>query len=276
MAAYGSIGLLLVLITTLISFTAFRRESLMARYTFAVEGVLVHKEYSRLISSGFVHADWKHLLFNMYSLLAFAGTLERVTGPWQTLLIYFASLIGGNLLSLFINRNNSGYQAIGASGAVAGVIFAVIVLFPGISISPLFMPFRIPAWIYGLFYTLFSIYGIKSLNDNIGHDAHLGGALTGILAMCALVPAVLMQNWPFVILLTVPTLAFLFFIVKHPAWLYTKGFSLNMAEQESKDQRYNAAKFQHQQEIDRILDKISEQGFESLTQRERRVLSQKF
>lgn len=272
MASFGSIGLLLVVITSLITFNAFRRESLMARYTFSVEGILIHKEYSRLISSGFVHADWKHLLFNMYSLMAFAGTLERVAGPWHVLIIYFASLVGGNLLSLFINRNNYGYRAVGASGAIAGIIFAAIVLFPGISISPLFMPFRVPAWLYGLFYTLFSIYGIKSRNDNIGHEAHLGGALVGVMSMCAIEPEVLRMNWPIALLLTLPTIAFLLFLINRPDWLYISGFSLNATPVETRDERYNGAKFQHQQEIDRILDKINERGMGSLTDHERDVL----
>ncbi len=273
MASTGSIGLLLVVITSLITFSAFRRESLMARYTFSVEGILIHKEYGRLISSGFVHADWMHLLFNLYSLMAFAGTLERVAGSWHVLLIYFASLVGGNLLSLFINRNNYGYRAVGASGAIAGVIFAVIVLFPGISVSPLFMPFRIPAWLFGLAYTLFSIYGIKSRTSNIGHEAHLGGALVGVLTMCAIAPDVLRLNWPIVLLLTLPTLAFLLFLINRPEWLYLNGVGLTTTPIDTKDERYNAAKFQRQQEIDRILDKINERGMSSLTDRERELLN---
>lgn len=272
MASFGSIGLLLLVITSLITFNAFRRESLMGRYIFSIEGILIHKEYSRLISSGFVHADWKHLLFNMYSLMAFAGTLERVAGPWHVLIIYFASLLGGNLLSLFINRNNYGYRALGASGAIAGIIFAVIVLFPGISISPLFMPFRVPAWLYGLFYILFSIYGIKSRTSNIGHDAHLGGALVGVLSMCAIEPEVLRINWPIALLLSLPTIAFLLFLINRPDWLYIQGFSLTATHVETKDERYNGAKFQRQQEIDRILDKINERGMGSLTDHERDVL----
>ncbi|ARK13146.1 rhomboid family intramembrane serine protease [Fibrella sp. ES10-3-2-2] len=272
MASSGSIGLLLVVLTSLITFYAFRRESLQARYTFSVEGILIHKEYSRLIMSGFVHADWIHLLFNMYALMSFAGTLEQVMGPWHVLLIYFASLLGGNLLALFINRNNLAYRAVGASGAIAGVIFAVILLFPGISISPLFLPFRVPAWLFGLVYTLYSIYGIKSRNDNIGHEAHLGGAVTGVLAMCALEPLVLQFNWPIALLLTLPTIVFLLFLINRPEWLYLSGLSLTISQHETKDERYNAAKFQRQQEIDRILDKINERGVGSLTEQERNVL----
>lgn len=273
MASSGTIGLLIVLVTCLISFSAFRRELLLARYAFAVDGILIHKEYSRLVSAGFVHADWRHLLFNMYTLLSFSGRVEAITGPWQVLILYFASLIGGNLLSLYIHRNDWAYRAVGASGAVAGLIFATIVVFPGLPISPLFMPFRVPAWAFGLFYTLFSIYGIKSLNDNIGHDAHLGGALTGMLAICLLDTDIARANWPFVLLLTAPTVVFLYFLVRRPDWLYIRGFSFSRGEPDTKDQRYNGAKQQRQGEIDRILDKISEKGMNSLTQQERDTLA---
>ncbi|MEZ0539705.1 rhomboid family intramembrane serine protease [Fibrella arboris] len=275
MASFGSIGLLLVVVTSLITFSAFRRDSLMSRYLFSVEGILVRREYSRLISSGFVHVSWTHLLVNMYSLMAFAGTLEQLAGPWPMLLIYFASLLGGNVLALYINRNNNGYQAVGASGAIAGIIFAVIVLYPGISISPLFLPFRMPAWIYGLVYTLFSIYGIKSRNDTIGHEAHLGGALAGVISMCVIEPAVWQVNWPIALLLTLPTLGFLLFLINRPEWLYINGFSIKSTSHETKDERYNGEKFRRQQEIDRILDKINQRGVGSLTEDERDVLEGK-
>lgn len=273
MASTGTIGLLLAIITVLITFSAFRRPSVFERYAFTVDGVLVHREYSRLISAGFVHVDWWHLFFNMYALLSFAGTVEWVIGPWKVLILYLASLLGGNLLALYIHRNDSAYRAVGASGAVAGLIFATIVLYPGLSISPLFLPFHLPAWAFGLLYTLFSIYALKSRNDNIGHDAHLGGALVGILTICLLDTDVVRVNWPFVLLLTAPTIVFLFFIVKRPDWLYIRGFSFSRGEPESKDERYNRRKFQQQQEIDRILDKINEQGMNSLTNREREILN---
>lgn len=273
MASTGTIGLLLIIVTCLISIRAFRRDALLTRYAFAVDGILIHREYNRLISAGFVHANWRHLLFNMYSLMSFSGTVERVTGPWTVLIVYCASLIGGNLLSLYIHRNDGAYRAVGASGAVAGLIFATIVVFPGISINPLFLPLRVPAWAFGLFYTLFSIYGIKSLNDNIGHDAHLGGALVGMLTICLLDVEIIRANWPFVLLLTAPTVVFLYFLVTRPDWLYTRGFSLSRAVAETKDERFNRAKQQRQQEIDRILDKISEKGVGSLTQQERDTLA---
>jgi membrane associated rhomboid family serine protease len=272
MLSTGSVGLLIAIVTILVSISAFRREAILSRCLFAVDGILVHREYGRLILSGFIHADWRHLAFNMYALLTFAGTVEYVAGPWQVLTVYGASLVGGNLLSLYIHRNDGAYRALGASGAVSGLIFASIVLFPSMSVSPLFLPFRMPGWLFGLLYTLFTIYGIKSLNDGVGHDAHLGGALTGILTICLLNIGVVQQQWPFVLILTLPTVIFLYFVVTRPEWLYLKGFTFKSQQHETIDERYNGAKFQRQQEIDRILDKISETGLDSLTDQERNSL----
>ena len=273
MASAGGIGLLLVILTIVISYRAFNSESLMSRYLFAVDGIRKYGEYYRLVSSGFVHADWWHLGFNMYALFSFAGSVERVTGPLQLLLLYMASLVGGNLLALFIHRNDDGYRALGASGAVSGLIFAMIALYPGVSIRPLFMPFSLPAWLFGLAYSLYSIYGIKAARDNIGHDAHLGGGVVGVLTICLIEPAVLTVNWPIVLLLTLPTLVFLLVLARRPDWLYVRSFSLTMREKETADERFNARKFRRQQEIDRILDKISERGYDSLSKHERELLS---
>jgi membrane associated rhomboid family serine protease len=274
MASSEGIGLLLVILTIVTSYRAFSNESLMNRYLFAVDGIRKHREYYRLVSAGFVHADWWHLGFNMYALYSFAGSVERATGPIQLLLLYMASLVGGNLLALFIHRNDDGYRALGASGAVSGLIFAMIALYPGVSIRPLFMPFSMPAWLFGLAYSLYSIYGIKATKDNIGHDAHLGGGVVGVLTICAIEPAVLTYNWPIVLLLTLPTLVFLLVIARRPDWLYVRGFSLSTREKETVDERFNGHKFRHQQEVDRILDKISAKGYDSLTKEERKKLSE--
>ena len=150
----------------------------------------------------------------------------------------------------------------------------MIALYPGSNIRPLFMPFNMPAWLFGLAYSLYSIYGIKSARDNIGHDAHLGGAVVGVLVICAIEPAVFTYNWPIVLLLTLPTLVFLLVIARRPDWLYVRGFSLQTSEKESVDERYNARKFSHQQEVDRILDKINEQGYDSLSYEEKKKLSE--
>jgi membrane associated rhomboid family serine protease len=272
MLSTGTVGLLIAIVTILYSLNAFRRVAAFDRYLFSVERVLRYKQYYRLLSVGLVHADWKHLGFNMYALLSFAGAVEAITSPWQMLILYVVSLLGGSLCLLYFHRNDNAYEAVGASGAVSGVIFASIVVFPSISVSPLFMPFSMPGWLFGLLYTLYTIYGIKSLHDNVAHEGHLGGALSGIIAICLLNLNVLRYHWPFVVILTLPTLVFLYFIVTRPEWLYLKGFSLRHDPNDTIDQRYNGQRAQQQREIDRILDKISAKGIDSLTQTERDIL----
>ena len=115
-----------------------------------------------MFTSGFLHVNWMHLIFNMIALYFFSGSLELYLGPLRFLLIYFASLVGGDALSLFIHRNDSDYDSVGASAGVTGVIFASIALFPGMRIGLLFLPLAIPGWLFGLVYILYSIYGIRS------------------------------------------------------------------------------------------------------------------
>ena len=134
------------------------------------------KEYFRLISSGFLHADWMHFAFNMFSLYSFGNHIEKYYTATNLLLIYFASIVGGNVLSLILYRNTL-YRAIGASGGVCGVIYASIFMIPGGSIMILPIPFPIPSWVYAILFLLISFYGMRSARDNVGHVAHIGGAL---------------------------------------------------------------------------------------------------
>src|SRR5437868_12777960 len=109
------IGLILILCNVIVSYYGFKDSVFFDSYKFNVDSILVDKEYKRLISSGFLHGSWTHLAFNMMSLYAFSEVLEMSIGPVKFLIIYFASLLGGNLLSLFVHRNNGNYSAIGAS-----------------------------------------------------------------------------------------------------------------------------------------------------------------
>src|SRR5689334_3800677 len=160
----------------------------------------------------------------MVSLYFFSTNLESYLGPFRFLLIYLASLVGGNLFSLFIHRNHGDYSAVGASGAVCGVIFASIALFPGFGIGFFFLPISLPGWIYSLGFVLFSIYGIKSRRDNIGHDAHLGGALIGMLVAILTNPLVVTENYLPILCIFVPSAIFIYIIIKKPGFLLVDNF----------------------------------------------------
>jgi membrane associated rhomboid family serine protease len=129
----------------------------------------------------------------MYSLYSFGSAIELYFGPGAFLATYLAGIIGGNLLALLLHRNED-YYALGASGGVCGIIFACIFLLPGSSVQLFFVPIDIPAYIYAIGFMLFSYYGIRAQRGNIGHDAHLGGAIIGLLTATALHPSIIRQN----------------------------------------------------------------------------------
>jgi membrane associated rhomboid family serine protease len=266
------ITLFLTLITVIFSYQGLQNKTFFDKYAFNIDGVLKYKEYYRLVSSGFLHGSWLHLLFNLYVFFSFGETLEAVIGGTNFLFIYFVSLIGGNILSLYIHRFDSEYSAIGASGAVCGIIFASIVIFPNMEIGMFLLPFSLTSWMYGLLFVLISIYGIKSRMSNIGHDAHLGGALLGMLVAVGLYPESLQANYLPIVLVVTPTLAFIFLIIKRPDYLFIESFTFNQKDYKNIDDEYNERKIARQQEIDAILEKISAKGFDSLSEREKEAL----
>jgi membrane associated rhomboid family serine protease len=137
-------------------------------------------EYTRLITSGFVHADVGHLLFNAITFYSFAFSLERYIGTMMFLTLYFSGLLFGNLGTYFRRRTDPKYSCLGASGAILAVMFASIVYFPGESLITFLLPVPIPAPLFALGYLAFTVYSARQARGKINHDAHLGGALTGL------------------------------------------------------------------------------------------------
>lgn len=270
----GIIGLILIIANIAFSYKGFTNETFFDGYKFDVDRIIINKDYKRLITSGFLHVSWMHLIFNMISLYAFSGLIESNLGGLKFLIIYFVSLIGGNLLSLFVHRNHGDYTAVGASGAVCGIIFSSIVLFPGMGIGFFLLPFSIPSWFFGILYVLYSIYGIKSKKDNIGHEAHLGGALIGMTVALILEPSAFLENYMTILIIAIPTIAFIYLIITRPQILLVDNFHFkNQRNHYSVDHRYNEEKTNNQKEIDKILDKINKKGMESLSTKEKEKLN---
>jgi len=194
-------------------------------------------------------------------------------GSLNFLIIFFASLMGGELLSLLVHRNHGDYSSVGASGAICGVMFASVAIFPDMGISLFLLPISIPGWIFALLYVLFSIYGIRSQKNNIGHDAHLGGALVGMTLALVMNPSVLIYNYGKILIILVPTVVFIYLIITRPdALLIDNLFYKTHRDFYSIDHRYNAERTDQQQEIDRILDKINRKGMGSLNKKEKETL----
>jgi membrane associated rhomboid family serine protease len=257
------ISFLLIILTVLVSYRGFKDHFFFEKHEFGVDKVKLYKDYKRLITSGFLHVNWMHLIFNMLGLFFFAGSLNAL----DFVLIYFASMVGGNLLTLIVYKNQGDYTSVGASGAVNGIIFATVALEPGIRI--MFMP----GWLFGLVYIGFTIWGVRSKRDNIGHEAHLGGAIIGMLLAIAMHPIALRENYITILVIAIPTIVFIYLIITRPHLLMVDNlFFKKHTDHYSLDHKYNESKYGQQQEIDRILDKISKRGINSLSQKEKQML----
>ena len=194
----------IILANALISYKGFNDLAFFRKYEFHV-GSIRSGEQIRMLSSGFLHADMMHLIFNMLTLWFFAPVVIEWLGTISFVLIYFGSLIFGSLLTMLFHKNDYSYRAVGASGAVTGILYSAILLQPDMMFG-IFFVIPMPAYLFGILYLLYSIYGMKAKNDNIGHTAHFGGAIGGYLITLAKEPSLIVDHSLMVILLAIPIL----------------------------------------------------------------------
>ena len=202
---------ILIGVNALISYKGFEDNFFFNKYKFNV-GAIRAGEQIRMVSSGFLHADIGHLAFNMITLYFFAPIVAQSLGVFSFFIIYFASLICGSLLTMVFHGNDNSYSAVGASGAVTGVLYSAILMYPDMMLG-IFFVIPMPAYIFGIGYLLYSIYGMRAKRDNIGHTAHFGGAIGGYAITLLKVPSLLQDNLLMVILLAVPIIL-LFILAK--------------------------------------------------------------
>lgn len=169
--------LVILLVTVFVSYRAFNDRALLEKYLFYPHRMQADGSWYRFLSSGFIHADLTHLAFNMFTLYSFAQLLEPVMGSLKFLLFYLISLVTSGLTSYNRHKDNPLYRALGASGAVSAVVLATIMYAPsGIRIYGF-----IPGWIFAILYMGYSHYASRNSNDNIGHEAHLWGGISGVV-----------------------------------------------------------------------------------------------
>lgn len=211
----GDLNLVTIIIiaaNVIISMKGFKDRNFFEKYKFNTAAVK-RGEKLRILSSGFLHVDMSHLFLNMLTLYFFADVVIASLGSAAFVIIYLASLLIGNLLSYYFHKDEYHYNAVGASGAVSGIIYAAILLYPDMSLYLFFIPIPIPAYIFGIGYMLYSIYGMKNRIGNIGHDAHFGGAVGGYILTLIFVPEIFSTSLFMVILLAIP-IVLLFFLQK--------------------------------------------------------------
>jgi len=197
------ITIVIIAANVVMSYKGFGDYGFFERYKFNVGGVR-RGEQIRMITSGFLHVDTVHLLFNMITLYFFAPVVIGYLGSLNFVIIYIASLLLGNLLSLYFHKDEFHYSAVGASGAVTGILYSAILLEPDMSLYMFFVPVPIPAYLFGIGYLLYSIYGMKKQLGNIGHDAHFGGAIGGYIVTLILAPWLFETDLLMVGLLAIP------------------------------------------------------------------------
>lgn len=206
------VTIVVIAANVVMSLKGFDNRLFFEKYKFNV-GSIRRGEQMRMISSGFLHADITHLFFNMFTLYFFADAVIAQLGSINFILIYFGSLIFGNLLSLYFHKNEHWYSAIGASGAVTGILYSAILLQPEMRLGFMFVPIPIPGYVFGIGYLLYSIYGMKKRIGNIGHDAHFGGAIGGYVITLVLTPSLFKTDLGYIGLLAIPIII-LFFLYK--------------------------------------------------------------
>jgi len=172
---------IIIILTALVSIPAFSNAELFSRLRFNPYIIKETKQWYRFLSYGLLHADWTHLAMNMFVLYSFGEQVEMF-------MLYVGAVVISVIPSFEKHKNDSWYNAVGASGAVSAVVFSSIIFLPNSKIIFLLLPFPIPSVVFGILYLIYSAYMAKKGKDNIGHDAHFWGALFGAIFTIALKP----------------------------------------------------------------------------------------
>jgi membrane associated rhomboid family serine protease len=175
----------------------YAKPQIIERSLFRPYWFLRRRQYDTVVTSGFVHADLPHLLFNMVTFWFFAFPLERQIGPVRFAVLYFLALVVSDLGTYAKHRNDPQYASLGASGAISAVLFAAIVYFPWMKLFIIPIPLPIPAPLFAVGYVAYSWYSARQARGRINHDAHLGGALFGLVFVLLTDPAAFgqLQRW---------------------------------------------------------------------------------
>lgn len=230
-ADIAMVTLLIIVINVAVSWKGFNDPVFFDKYKFQLGSIVQLKQHYRILSSGFLHVDMMHLVFNMLTLYFFAnpiiaffaspkavlygdfGHISQGLGYGMFLLVYLAAIVGGNIFSLFIHKNQPFYSAVGASGGVSGILFATIAVIPEAELR-LFFAIPLPAWVFAIGYLGYSVYAMNKGAGNVGHAAHIGGAVVGLVATILYFPSILEVNLWYIVGMLVPLMVMTGLIIR--------------------------------------------------------------
>lgn len=192
----GIVTWLIIGLTVFTSWQAWQKPRIADRLILWPPAVDRRKEWDRLVTYGFIHADGMHLAFNMITLYSFGRLMEAffdaALGPVGYALFYLSALVVSILPSFMRHRRDAGYRSLGASGAVSAVLFGFILLDPNAGLYLFFIPVPVPAWLFAVLYVGYSLWMDRRGGDNINHSAHLWGAAYGVLVVTLVEPMYLL------------------------------------------------------------------------------------
>jgi membrane associated rhomboid family serine protease len=179
---------IIIIVTVLISLAGIYGKLNMDKFILTPAEVYHNKKYYQVITSGFLHSDFMHLLFNMFSFYFFAYELESMVGAVIFALIYFGSMIIADIPSIMKEKYNPYYRTLGASGAVSGIVFASVLINPGAKMMILPLPIPLPGYVFAILYIIYCQVAERRGGDNINHSAHLWGGIGGLVLTVLLFP----------------------------------------------------------------------------------------
>ena len=190
-----SISHFIFILTIVISLIALRRRSFLEKLMFSPYHVIHKNRWYLLLTSGLVHGDFMHLFFNMLTFYFFAFDLAYAVGEINFFIIYICSLILSHLPTLIRHKDNYYYRSLGASGAISGILFSSILIYPTNRIMFFPIPIPIPSAIFGVIYLLWCKFADRRIDDGINHSAHFAGAIVGIIVSFILFPEEIIMIW---------------------------------------------------------------------------------
>jgi membrane associated rhomboid family serine protease len=261
-------GLILITVTLLFSFLGFTDKFYFLKYNFSIHKILIDKEYKRIFTSGFLHPNWTQLIVNMLTLYFFSQPIEKLLGTIALFFIYLGSLWGGNILSLWIHKNNKNFSISGSMGAVGGVLFAALSIIPDYHIEYPAMSINIPGLVYGLAFGIFCLVNLTNKNQS-GQGSQLIAGVLGLLITILIEPSILIDHYISIMLVIIPSIIFFYILCYKPTPTDTSEFDEYYRTMEEK---YHHNKKLKEQELDFILEKIHSKGMNSLSKSEKEKL----